>query len=400
MPTTFSVFSLGVQQVWDPTEGDQSLSTSAVNSTLGTYGSSTDPLFDSIQTLSPAGNGFGGGSSNSYDLDNTTSNDQFSLDGGAAQTMDAAMVFNAVITYKNGGVATITAVVFQDANGATYWAPEFSSNADQAAIEAAAIESLQLVSPIYAQGVNGQGYGLFADRVDSDLICFARGASIACPEGERPVETLSVGDLVLTKDHGPQTVRWIGKRTVAATGSFAPICIKAGAYGARRDLEVSPQHRLLLSSPQLHLLCGAPEGLAAAKHLVDNDRVVRRERGSVDYYHLLFDAHEIIWANGAPVESLFFGDAGWRSVGIENLAEFLCLFPDMADRPPADMQAARPVLKAHEARLAADRPAPPTRSRRIPAAPRPSSPRSSVRSSAPSSVQSSPYADAANSPLR
>ncbi len=354
MPTTFSVFSLGVQQVWDPSEGDQFLSTAAVNSTLGTYGSSADPLFDSIQTLTPAGNGFGGGSTTSYDLDNTTSNDQFSLDGGAPQTMDAAMVFNAVITYKNGGTANITAVIFQDANGATYWAPEFSENADQAAIEAAAIESLQLVSPIYAQGNTGQGYGLTANRIDSDLICFARGAMIACPEGERSVESLKVGDMVQTLDHGPQPIRWIGKRTVAAIGAFAPIRFHAGAFGANRTLQVSPQHRVLLASPTLELLCGSSEGLAAAKHLLDHEGVTRCEGGEVEYFHLLFDAHEIIWANGVAAESLFLGDAALGALGAASLAEIYCLFPELTAKGGSDSQTARPVLREFEARLFID----------------------------------------------
>ncbi len=191
VPTTFTVFSLGTQPIWDPTEGDQNLSVTAVNQTLGEYGSAGNPLFNATQTLSPAGNGFSGGSSTSYDLDNTVTNDQFSIDGGPPQTMDAAMVVDAVVTYKNGDTATIMAVIFQDANGATYWAPEITANADHDAIEAAAIQSLELVSPIYAQGAQGRGYGLTANRQVSDLICFAAGAGISCPSGERPVETLA-----------------------------------------------------------------------------------------------------------------------------------------------------------------------------------------------------------------
>lgn len=370
MPTTFSIFSLGQLPIWDPVEGDQLLSTAAVDQALGVYGSSADPLFDSVQTMSSAGAGFGGGNSTAYDLDNTGSNDQFNLDGGALQTHDASMVFNAVITYKTGDTATITAVVFQDVDGNTYWAPEFSNNADQAAIEAAAVESLQLISPVYARGQTGQGYSLTGDRIDSDLICFARGAMITCPDGAKPVEDLTVGDLVMTMDHGAQPIRWIGSRTVAAIGDFAPIRIKAGAYGATRDLRVSPQHRILLASPQIHLYCGFSEGLAAAKHLIDGDAVDRREGGSVDYYHLLFDAHEIIWANGAPAESLLLGDTSQRALSSDSLDEIYGLFPQLLDRSDPLMETARPVLSGYEARLAASLGAPtPPPQQNLPVAP-------------------------------
>lgn len=354
MPTTFSVFSLGQLAIWDPTEGDQTLSTGAVDQALGVYGSAADPLFDGIQVLSSAGNGFGGGNATAYDLDNTASNDQFSLDGGAVQTHDASMVFNAVITYKAGGTANITAVVFQDVNGNTYWSPELSNNADQAAIEAFAVESLQLVSPIYAQGQFGQGFSLTGDRVDSNLICFAGDAMITCPDGVKRIADLSIGDLVMTMDNGARPIRWIGSRTVAAIGDFAPIKIKTGAYGANRDLEVSPQHRIILSTPKLQPLYGISEGLAAAKHLVDGDTVSRREGGFLDYYHLLFDAHEIIWANGVPAESLYLGDVSQRALSDDSLNEIYSLFPRLVDQTDPAMALARPVLRGHEARLVAD----------------------------------------------
>ena len=55
---------------------------------------------------------------------------------------------------------------------------------------------------------------------------FTRGTRITMASGEqRPIEDLRPGDRVLTRDAGPQYLRWIGVTTQRATGDFAPICI-------------------------------------------------------------------------------------------------------------------------------------------------------------------------------
>ncbi|CUJ96986.1 hypothetical protein RUE5091_01738 [Ruegeria denitrificans] len=352
MATTFTVFTLGNQQIWDTVEGNQTLSTGAVNSSLGTYGSATSPLFDSRQTFGPGGTGFSGGDSTAYDLDNNASNDQFSIDGGPAQSFDAAMQFNAVITYTDGSTVNITAVVFQDSNGNTYWAPEFEGNADQDAIDASAIQSLQLVSPIYANGFN-TGYSLFGERADSDPLCFAQGAMIACPDGPRPIESLQVGDQVLTMDSGAQPIRWIGRRTMAAIGKFAPIRIQAGVLGAVETFEVSPQHRLLLQGAEVELQFASPQVFAAAKHLVDGHGISVRTGGEVEYFHLLFDDHQIIWANGVASESLLLGKAGIATLDEESVMEIQTLFPEIDVTSGQGHHSARPILKSFEATLLA-----------------------------------------------
>ncbi|MFQ1701802.1 Hint domain-containing protein [Loktanella agnita] len=353
MPTTFKVFSLGQLPIWDTQEGNATVLTSAVNNSLGTYGSAGNKLADNIQTFSPAGNGFGGGVANAYDLDNNNSNDQFSIDGGPPQTHDVTIVFNATITYIDGTTADITAVLFQDTNGNTYWAPEITDNADQAAIEAKGIQSLTLNQPIYDQ--NGNASNLGANRVDSQPLCFTPGTKITCRDGERLVEDLAVGDLVMTMDHGLQPIRWVGRQTRAAIGRMAPVRINKGVMGAADSFEVSPQHRLLLSGPESELLFGQSEVLAAAKHLVDGNGITIRQGGEVDYIHLLFDDHEIIWANGVPAETLFLGETGQAALDAESKAEIAALFPELDGSHPHQRRAARLVLKAHEAALWASR---------------------------------------------
>jgi len=131
MPTTFNVISLGNFASIDPTEGNTQ-SENAASLVGQTFGGVGDALVNDIQSFSSTGVGFGGGTSNAYDMNNSASNDTFSINGGPTQTFDGTAVYNATITYIDGSTATISAVVFQDTDGNTYLAPEFSANANHA----------------------------------------------------------------------------------------------------------------------------------------------------------------------------------------------------------------------------------------------------------------------------
>ncbi len=138
----------------------------------------------------------------------------------------------------------------------------------------------------------------YADLTGQAVPCFTRGTLIKTDQGERPIEELAAGDMVLTMDHGYQPIRWIGSTKRAATGDLAPILIRKGALGNDRDLRVSPQHRMLLQGWQAELLFGELEVLATAKSLLNDHSILRDEGGEVEYFHMLFDTHEIIWAEG------------------------------------------------------------------------------------------------------
>lgn len=173
----------------------------------------------------------------------------------------------------------------------------------------------------------------------SDIICFARGTSIATLTGQVPVEALKVGDMVETKDHGMQPIRWIGA-TVLDTAALAnfpnlrPIRIRAGALGLgapHRDLVVSPQHRILVSSSIAQRMFDAREVLVAAKQLLEVDGIeVDEDMEAVEYFHILFDQHEVITSNGAQTESLFTGPQALQSVGAAAREEILALLPELA----------------------------------------------------------------------
>ncbi|MDJ0627997.1 MAG: Hint domain-containing protein [Rhodobacter sp.] len=144
------------------------------------------------------------------------------------------------------------------------------------------------------------------------VICFTPDTRIATPDGPRRVRDLREDDRVLTKDDGPQPIRWIGQRRMSGARLYAmpelrPIRIRAGAAGDGRpdeDLLVSPEHRLLLKGPNADALFGTSEVLVTAKDMID-DRAIRvdRQLGEVTYVHILLDRHQIVFANGLESET-------------------------------------------------------------------------------------------------
>lgn len=187
---------------------------------------------------------------------------------------------------------------------------------------------------------------------DMQVPCFTRGTLIATPEGARRIQTLQVGDLVLTRDHGAQPIRWIGSRSVPALGALAPVRVAPGVLGNERALKLSPHHRLLVEDGRLELISDSALGLIEVRHLINGSTVRQVEGGEVEYFHILFDAHEVIFAEGVPVESLLLGPMTGRVMSRDALAELRAVFPDLAARLRM-MPAAWPLLDADAARLVA-----------------------------------------------
>ena len=136
-------------------------------------------------------------------------------------------------------------------------------------------------------------------------VSFSRGTHITLASGDqRRIEELNVGDRVLTRDDGPKKVQWIGQNTVGAVGEFTPICIKAGTLNNDNDLIVSPDHRLFIYQRSDELGAGRAELSVKVRYLLNDDTVFTQAGGYVDYFQLLFDGHEIIYAEGIAAESM------------------------------------------------------------------------------------------------
>jgi len=181
--------------------------------------------------------------------------------------------------------------------------------------------------------------------------CFVRGTMIETNHGEVPVEALKEGDLVRTADNGFQPVRWIGSRTVSGMGKLAPVLVKKGVLGNVRDLRVSPAHRVLLDGWQVDLLFDDNEMLAPAAALVNDKSIVVQKTEKVEYFHLMFDKHEIIFSDGAPTESFHPGQMDLGTMAKATRAEIYALFPELETKTSAFGPSARPTMRAHEVEL-------------------------------------------------
>ncbi|QBY00172.1 Hint domain-containing protein [Rhodophyticola sp. CCM32] len=156
-------------------------------------------------------------------------------------------------------------------------------------------------------------YELVASETDSVPRRFADIASVSFMAGthltlangsQKTVEELQVGDKILTRNNGAQGIKWIGQQTMRATGALAPIRITEGTLNTARDLRLSPHHRLFIWQRTDEVGTGRAELMVKAGYLVNGDTVLREEGGHVDTFHILFDGHEIIYAEGIAVESL------------------------------------------------------------------------------------------------
>ncbi|MFN4128937.1 MAG: Hint domain-containing protein [Paracoccaceae bacterium] len=182
--------------------------------------------------------------------------------------------------------------------------------------------------------------------------CFVQGTLIRTDFGEIPVEQIRPGDRVQTMDNGFSPVVWAGRRKVCGLGSMAPIRFEAGIAGNRRKLLVSPQHRMLVSGWQTELSTGERETLASAVHLVNGRTIRRVRRPMVTYVHLLCEDHQVIFAEGAPTESLFPGGKSLSAFDKPARDEIRRLFPSLCPVRGTGSGIARPVLNRVAARLA------------------------------------------------
>ncbi|MEJ6391263.1 Hint domain-containing protein [Gymnodinialimonas ulvae] len=174
------------------------------------------------------------------------------------------------------------------------------------------------------QGANRDSFT--ADN--TGVVCFASGTMILTPQGEVPVEHLSVGDLVTTCDNGPQPIVWIGHRSLgpedlADAPHLKPVEIAARAFGNERPLVVSPQHGVLLD------LYGNERFIRANQLAKLRGGKVRQRKGCkrVTYWHILFERHEVVFSNGLASESFFPGPRAVANLSLRSRSTLEQLSP-------------------------------------------------------------------------
>jgi hypothetical protein len=174
------------------------------------------------------------------------------------------------------------------------------------------------------------------------FVCFAKGTHIRTDTGDVLVESLKVGDFIETFDHGLRPiVRVLHRRLIfnQDNAQHRPIEFKPGSLGEglpAATLCVSPQHRILV-------ILEDKEKLVAAKGFLHRKGVrVKNGCKAVDYFHLIFDRHEIIFAEGVATESFLPGPLAMSALEEETHAELRSIFPELNDE---DMDGVVPTAR-------------------------------------------------------
>jgi LysM repeat protein len=156
------------------------------------------------------------------------------------------------------------------------------------------------------------------------VACFAAGTRILSDRGEVPIESLGVGDRVVTVTGAIAPVVWVGRRVVDCTRhprphEAWPVRIAPGAFGPerpRRPLRLSPNHSIYANGV-----------LIPVKLLIDGIGVVQERCERIAYHHLELAHHDVVVAEGLPAETLLPGSGA----GIfDNTEGPITLHPDLA----------------------------------------------------------------------
>jgi hypothetical protein len=303
--------------------------------------------------------------SNDFQVVTVTDNDAYFADNDGNQSLTTDTTYDGVSYSAGLGVEAEYTLIVQDPDGNTYTLIGFNIN--EAGVNPAfqTVEGLAFLGDFPPVGVPltvidasegpTQTQTFFTEYYTPP--CFVEGTLIQTPSGVVSVETLGVGDLVTTMDHGPQPVRWIGHSAFSrAQLDRDPRLCPVRLVIDGRTLTVSPQHRIYVGGWAAEIACGE-DVLVAAKHIAEagRARALRPEElgpEGVRYWHILFDRHEIVYSEGIPTESFRPGPEAMKSIP-EVQREFERLFPD--SRPEVgQIVAARRLATRHEAWIVSD----------------------------------------------
>lgn len=192
----------------------------------------------------------------------------------------------------------------------------------------------------------GVSYSTQTNPTSGSVPCLCAGSMVATNKGQIAVEDLQAGDQIQTLDGEFATLRKIYSRHVCTydmrkNPKLRPIKITAGSLGQelpKRDLWMSRQHRMLASSRITRRMTSDHHALISAVHLTILPGIfVDCDITEVTYYHLLFDAHEVILAEGAPTESLLVGKEALSTLDPDTRAEIEFCFAGSNRSPCASI---------------------------------------------------------------
>jgi microcystin-dependent protein len=163
--------------------------------------------------------------------------------------------------------------------------------------------------------------------------CYCPGTLIKTARGDKRVETLEIGDKVMTASGAARPIKWIGRRSysgrfVMGRKDILPVCIKAGALDEnvpKCDLWISPHHAMYFKDNDLDGV------LIEAKDLVNGVSIVQADRvEKVEYFHVELETHDVIIAEGALSETYLDDD---NRLLFHNAQDYDALYQDAAAAP-------------------------------------------------------------------
>jgi hypothetical protein len=133
-----------------------------------------------------------------------------------------------------------------------------------------------------------------------EVACLLTGTRVLTPAGEVPVETLRPGDLVTTVSGAHRAIRWIGFGCMLVTPvnrhRATPVVVRRHAIADDvpcRDLYITRGHALYLDGV-----------LIPVEELINHRSIAWVEEAqAIEYYHIELDSHDVIWGDGAAVET-------------------------------------------------------------------------------------------------
>ena len=168
---------------------------------------------------------------------------------------------------------------------------------------------------------------------------FAHSAQLPTERGLVAVEDLLPGDRVKTVDRGFRTLLWRGATTlVANVAGQSPEMgrltrISADALGIARpmhDLVLGPMAHLVRQGAAIERLTGHRIAAIPARDMIDGTGVTELAPPSaVRVFHLGFERHERLVANGVEIESYHPGPTQLARLAPEHRALFLSCFPHL-----------------------------------------------------------------------
>ena len=340
---TFKGFYLGTYGDLDPNE--MNFQTDYSDWIIGSvYGSVEAPAYDNISTLTIT------------DVDHdgiSIENDQFRLPdlityNGVSFGLDSVTDYAVTLTYANGTMAPAEMELLQDMAGRLFLIPY-----RQGAVENEVLDDMPIRS-IRFDAVVGDTYsGMPATpEPDAFVTCFLAGTPIDTPDGPVDIADLRAGDRVLTVDAGPQTVIVATRTQTDGQGRAAPVRIAPGALGPgvpEREMVVSRQHGVLVSSALAARRCGAAQVLVPAKDLVGLPGVTLAPPvRPILLHHVMLAAHNLLTTCAMISESLWPGPMALSRM---SFGDRLCALHCYPRRGATVLAApARPVVRGAKAR--------------------------------------------------